>query len=303
MAVIAELGKITQPRSTRCVVDDLPPTERRARLACQLRLRRGCPSSNIQANEFEPGPPSADLLARSGPGKRHLGWCGRCPGATVEFLTPREIRATFARDGGVHRQMIGGGWLRLKPGGDRHSHRRWPSAMRSSPHRRIQVEDYWICCPRASTPGCAQSRWTIVANTVRRNRIEFRHRSKQRRRRRCPGDAGKRRRHAPARQCRCWSLASGPIGDGTGEPQVVTPGARDQHHNPVSDCGLRLPSPSAVAPRPASWSLAGEYPTGAASNPFIDAHPAFGSSIAAGAAKTSGWIVAHARARGYRAQL
>ena len=37
---------------------------------------------------------------------------GDALGATVEFLTPREIAETH----GQHREIIGGGWLRLKPG-------------------------------------------------------------------------------------------------------------------------------------------------------------------------------------------
>ena len=41
---------------------------------------------------------------------------GDALGATVEFMTPREIRAAFARSGGLHREIVGGGWLRLKPG-------------------------------------------------------------------------------------------------------------------------------------------------------------------------------------------
>lgn len=38
---------------------------------------------------------------------------GDALGATVEFMTPAEI----ATNHGVHRDIIGGGWLRLKPGG------------------------------------------------------------------------------------------------------------------------------------------------------------------------------------------
>jgi ADP-ribosyl-[dinitrogen reductase] hydrolase len=38
--------------------------------------------------------------------------CGDALGATVEFLTAREIKAQY----GVHKEIIGGGWLRLKPG-------------------------------------------------------------------------------------------------------------------------------------------------------------------------------------------
>jgi len=37
---------------------------------------------------------------------------GDALGATVEFMTPAEIRAAY----GVHREIVGGGWLRLKPG-------------------------------------------------------------------------------------------------------------------------------------------------------------------------------------------
>lgn len=38
---------------------------------------------------------------------------GDALGATVEFLTPREIAARYQ----VHQQIVGGGWLHLKPGG------------------------------------------------------------------------------------------------------------------------------------------------------------------------------------------
>jgi ADP-ribosyl-[dinitrogen reductase] hydrolase len=37
---------------------------------------------------------------------------GDALGATTEFMTPKEIRARH----GVHDQLVGGGWLRLKPG-------------------------------------------------------------------------------------------------------------------------------------------------------------------------------------------
>lgn len=37
---------------------------------------------------------------------------GDALGASVEFMTPREIQSTH----GIHKQMIGGGWLNLKPG-------------------------------------------------------------------------------------------------------------------------------------------------------------------------------------------
>jgi len=41
---------------------------------------------------------------------------GDALGATVEFMTPREIQRAFAAQGGVHRHIVGGGWLKLAPG-------------------------------------------------------------------------------------------------------------------------------------------------------------------------------------------
>ena len=41
---------------------------------------------------------------------------GDALGATVEFMTPREIALRFAAHGGVHREIIGGGWLKLQSG-------------------------------------------------------------------------------------------------------------------------------------------------------------------------------------------
>ncbi|WP_029001233.1 ADP-ribosyl-[dinitrogen reductase] hydrolase [Azohydromonas australica] len=41
---------------------------------------------------------------------------GDALGATVEFMTPREIALRFADQGGVHRCITGGGWLNLAPG-------------------------------------------------------------------------------------------------------------------------------------------------------------------------------------------
>lgn len=41
---------------------------------------------------------------------------GDALGATVEFMTPREIALRYAHQGGQHRDITGGGWLKLAPG-------------------------------------------------------------------------------------------------------------------------------------------------------------------------------------------
>jgi ADP-ribosyl-[dinitrogen reductase] hydrolase len=58
-----------------------------------------------------PRSPGPELLSRAR--AAFLGVAvGDALGATTEFMTPAEIRSKF----GVHRKIIGGGWLHLKPG-------------------------------------------------------------------------------------------------------------------------------------------------------------------------------------------
>jgi ADP-ribosyl-[dinitrogen reductase] hydrolase len=58
-------------------------------------------------------PPRVPTLSFSGPGPALLGLAiGDALGATVEFMTAGEIQATY----GKLRKMVGGGWLRLRPG-------------------------------------------------------------------------------------------------------------------------------------------------------------------------------------------
>lgn len=65
-----------------------------------------------QKNEVQEGQKMDDDVQRRARGA-YLGLAiGDALGATVEFMTPREIQATY----GIHRELIGGGWLRLKRG-------------------------------------------------------------------------------------------------------------------------------------------------------------------------------------------
>ncbi len=62
-------------------------------------------------SEHSASQPSPDLLDRAL--GAYLGFAvGDALGATVEFMTPREIAAQY----GVHNRIIGGGWLKLSPG-------------------------------------------------------------------------------------------------------------------------------------------------------------------------------------------
>jgi ADP-ribosyl-[dinitrogen reductase] hydrolase len=62
-----------------------------------------------------PAPVSAAILARAE--AAYLGLAlGDALGATVEFMTPREIAHQSAHRPGVHCEIVGGGWLKLRPG-------------------------------------------------------------------------------------------------------------------------------------------------------------------------------------------
>lgn len=96
---------------------------------------------------------------------------GDALGATVEFMTPREIRVAFARSGGVHREMSGGGWLRLKPG-----------QVTDDTTMSLALGDAILACDGRVEPlACARAfdGWMRgkpidIGNTVRRNLITFR---------------------------------------------------------------------------------------------------------------------------------
>lgn len=92
---------------------------------------------------------------------------GDALGATVEFMTPREIVYHF----GVHREIVGGGWLRLRPGqvtddtsmslalGDAIL----ASGGRVDPLACAEAFDAWM-----------RSKPVDIGNTVRRNLLTFR---------------------------------------------------------------------------------------------------------------------------------
>ncbi|MDR2164461.1 MAG: ADP-ribosyl-[dinitrogen reductase] hydrolase, partial [Zoogloeaceae bacterium] len=96
---------------------------------------------------------------------------GDALGATVEFLTPGEIRRAFARQGGRHTEIIGGGWLNLKAGRTTDD-----TAMSLALGEAILARAGKV---EALAAAEAFDRWMRakpidIGNTVRRNLIRFR---------------------------------------------------------------------------------------------------------------------------------
>jgi ADP-ribosyl-[dinitrogen reductase] hydrolase len=93
---------------------------------------------------------------------------GDALGATVEFMTPAEIRQQY----GTHREIRGGGWLRLRPGQVTDD-----TTMSLALGRAILD-----CGGRVEALACARAfdAWmrakpVDIGNTVRRNLVSFRH--------------------------------------------------------------------------------------------------------------------------------
>ncbi len=92
---------------------------------------------------------------------------GDALGATVEFMTPREI----ARQYGVHREIRGGGWLNLKPGQVTDD-----TTMALALGRAILADSGEVralSCARAFD-GWMRGKPVDIGNTIRRNLITFR---------------------------------------------------------------------------------------------------------------------------------
>ena len=93
---------------------------------------------------------------------------GDALGATVEFMTPREI----AHHHGVHREIGGGGWLRLKPGQVTDD-----TTMALALGEAILANDGRVealACARAFD-AWMRAKPVDIGNTVRRNLLRFRH--------------------------------------------------------------------------------------------------------------------------------
>ena len=114
--------------------------------------------------------PANDLIARAE--AAYLGLAiGDALGATVEFMTPREICAAYLPKRGIHREMVGGGWLRLKPGSVTDD-----TTMSLALGAAILADGgavHALSCAQAFD-GWMRGKPVDIGNTVRRNLITFR---------------------------------------------------------------------------------------------------------------------------------
>ena len=125
---------------------------------------------------------TGELIARTAPTRRRAAYpsllheravgaylglaIGDALGATVEFMTPNEIRQKY----GVHREIVGGGWLRLKAG-----------QVTDDTTMSLALGEAILLLGRVEASSAAEAfdRWmrskpVDIGNTVRRNLIAWR---------------------------------------------------------------------------------------------------------------------------------
>jgi ADP-ribosyl-[dinitrogen reductase] hydrolase len=97
---------------------------------------------------------------------------GDALGASVEFLTPNEIRHTFFRQGGIHKEIIGGGWLHLRPG-QVTDDTTMSLALGEAILTHQDAVDALACAQ--AFDAWMRAKPIDIGNTVRRNLMRFRH--------------------------------------------------------------------------------------------------------------------------------
>jgi ADP-ribosyl-[dinitrogen reductase] hydrolase len=146
---------------------------------------------------------------------------GDALGATVEFMTPREIRTQY----GCHKQIIGGGWLRLPVG-----------QVTDDTTMAFSLADAWLA--QTASPSAAEcakvfdlwmkAKPVDVGHTVRRGIIRFRNTGES-----CvpaSDEAG----NGGVMRCTPVALATLGAHDDAIAQETLTQ-ARVTHHNPLTD--------------------------------------------------------------------
>ena len=113
---------------------------------------------------------SEEVLARAE--AAYLGLAlGDALGATVEFMTPREIAHHYAHQSGIHREIVGGGWLKLRRGQVTDDTGMALALGAAILANRGEVEP--LACAQAFD-AWMRSKPPDIGNTVRRNLVLFR---------------------------------------------------------------------------------------------------------------------------------
>lgn len=173
------------------------------------------------------GRPPAEAI-RSRAEAAYLGLAlGDALGATLEFMTPREIRAQH----GVHRELRGGGWLRLKPGQVTDDTTMALALGEAILERGGAVEP--LACARAFD-AWMRAKPVDIGNTIRRNLVAFR-RSGEPTARSSEHDAG----NGAAMRVLPVALATLDR-DEAAVRAACRAQAHVTHHNPVSDAACEF---------------------------------------------------------------
>jgi ADP-ribosyl-[dinitrogen reductase] hydrolase len=182
-------------------------------------------SSPIRQSEPSHDDATATLIARAE--AAYLGLAlGDALGASVEFMTPREIRAAYAAQGGWHREICGSGWLKLRAGQVTDD-----TTMALALGEAILGEDGRVlplACARAFD-SWMRSKPVDIGNTVRRNLVIYR-RTGSPEAPESPHDAG----NGAAMRVLPVALATFGAADDTVRAAIRAQ-AHVTHHNAVSD--------------------------------------------------------------------
>ncbi len=148
---------------------------------------------------------------------------GDALGATVEFMTPREIKAEY----GIHYEMIGGGWLKLRPG-QVTDDTTMSLALGEAILARRAVDPLAIA---QAFDGWMRAKPVDIGNTVRRGILNFRN-SGSLAVEPCDHDAGN------GACMRVLPVALATLGQSDGQvAAAVVMQSHLTHNNPLSDAG------------------------------------------------------------------
>ena len=216
----------------------------------------------------------AQVLARAE--AAYLGLAlGDALGATVEFMTPREIVHQY----GVHREIIGGGWLKLRPG-----------QVTDDPSMSLALgAAILVNQGRVEPLACAQAfdAWmrakpVDIGNTVRRNLVAFRHSG-------CPQAPASEHDAGNGAAMRVLPVALATFGRPEAEVRAACRAqAHVTHHNGMSDAACEFLA-LAVQDFLRGQSLQQVFRDRI--HPLVTAHPAFAFGERPRRENPSGWVV------------